>query len=53
MNKKQTLEMAKALNTGKESNAIRCPACNSTMTYYRRKTADFACRGCGNIWRKS
>jgi len=28
----------------------RCPDCGSTQVYYRRKTQDRACRGCGKTF---
>jgi len=34
----------------KENKPVRCPKCNSTQTYYRRKKKEYVCTKCGTTF---
>lgn len=43
--------MSKIPEQPKLTKEVRCPACNSSYAYYRRKTKDFVCRKCGKVYK--
>jgi ribosomal protein L37AE/L43A len=50
MDKKQTLELVKGLNT--QGNKPKCPQCDSLTIIYRVRANDYLCRRCGHSWPK-
>jgi len=34
----------------KLNKSVRCPKCNSTQTYFRRKRKEFVCSKCGKVF---
>jgi len=34
----------------KQNKSVRCPKCNSTQTYFRRKKQDYVCIKCSTVF---
>jgi len=37
----------------KENTSVRCPKCNSTQTYFRRKKQEYVCIKCSTVFKDS